>query len=51
MTDEQITDWWRSENGLEDMDMCKIQDFHDVVRAVEAKIAALAAPRSGGEHG
>jgi hypothetical protein len=38
LTDEQIRRWWASDNGLEDMDMCKLDDFRDVVRAVERKL-------------
>ena len=36
LTDEEIRKWWASENGLEDCDMCKIDDFVKVVRAIEA---------------
>jgi hypothetical protein len=32
---KQIHDWWASENGLEDCDMCKLEDFAKVVQAVE----------------
>jgi hypothetical protein len=39
LTDEQIRKWWASENGLEDMDMAKLDDFTAVVRAVLAKAA------------
>lgn len=38
LTDEQIREWWRSENGLEDMDLCDGDDFRTVVRAVEARL-------------
>ena len=38
LTDGEIGDWWRSENGLEDCDMCMFPDFAQVVRAVEAKL-------------
>jgi len=38
LTDEQIRKWWASENGLEDCDMAKLDDFVRVVRAVEAKL-------------
>jgi hypothetical protein len=37
LTDKEISMWWASENGLEDCDMCRIEDFLKVVRAVEAK--------------
>ena len=38
LTDEEIKKWWASENGLEDCDMCKIDDFVMVARAIEAKL-------------
>ena len=41
MSDEHICAWWASENGLEDHDMCKLNDFREVVRAVEAKQDAI----------
>lgn len=44
MTEAQIRDWWSSENGLEDCDLCKIDDFRQVVRAVEAKLYASPLP-------
>lgn len=47
LTDAQIREWWASENGLEDCDLCKIDDFTQVVRAVEEKLsigAAVAEP-------
>ncbi len=37
LTDAQIHDWWRSENSLEDCDMCRFEDFAQVVRAFELK--------------
>lgn len=37
LTVSQIRDWWASENGLEDCEMCKLTDFLRVVRAVEEK--------------
>lgn len=37
LTDAQIHDWWASENGLEDCDLCKLHDFAKVVRALQAK--------------
>lgn len=46
LTDEQIREWWASENGLEDCDMGKLVDFTAVVRAVEAKLCV-----TGGAHG
>lgn len=45
MTDEEIRDWWASENGLEDCDMCKQDDFAKVVRAVEARQGIVAQPK------
>lgn len=38
LTDEEIRKWWASENGLEDCDMCKIDDFVKVVRAIESAL-------------
>jgi hypothetical protein len=38
LTDEEIKKWWASENGLEDCDMCKIDDFLMAVQAIEAKL-------------
>ena len=38
LTDEEIRDWWRIENGLEDCDMAKLVDFTLAVRAIEAKL-------------
>jgi hypothetical protein len=37
LTDEQIYDWWASENGLEDCNTCKLADFTKVVQAVEKR--------------
>lgn len=33
----EIFNWWRGENGFEDHDMCKLQDFSEVVLAVEKR--------------
>lgn len=44
MTLQEIDAWWREDNGLEDCDMCKIQDFTQVVRAVERKHNIKAKP-------
>lgn len=41
LTDGQVHDWWKSENGLEDCDPCKWVDFLAIVRAVEKKLAIL----------
>ena len=38
LTNAEIRGWWASENGLEDFDMSKVDDFAQVVRAIEAKI-------------
>ena len=38
LSDEEITRWWFSENGLEDMIMCKRDDFRAVVRAIESEV-------------
>lgn len=37
MQEGEIFNWWRGENGFEDHDMCKLQDFSEVVRAVEKR--------------
>jgi len=42
LSDAEIRQWWSSENGLEDMDMCKIDDFTTVVRAIERAILGRA---------
>jgi hypothetical protein len=36
LTQQQIEDWWASNHGLEDCDLCRLQDFTKVIRAVEA---------------
>ena len=41
LTDKEIRKWWASENGLEDCDMCKIDDFILVARAIENKLREL----------
>ena len=46
LTTSQIREWWASENGLEDCEMCKLEDFLLVVRAVEEKHGI-----KGGQHG
>lgn len=38
LTDAEIRDWWRIENGLEDCNMAKLVDFTLAVRAIEAKL-------------
>jgi hypothetical protein len=38
LTDEEIHKIWASENGLEDMDMCKYADFLETFRFVERAI-------------
>lgn len=38
LTQEEIHKIWASENGLEDMDMCKYADFLEVFRFVESAI-------------
>lgn len=40
LTDSEIYEWWREDNGLEDCDMCKLFDFTKAVRAFEAYCAA-----------
>ena len=36
LTNAEIRKWWASENGLEDCEMSKLDDFEKVVRAIEA---------------
>ena len=36
LTTQEIREWWASENGLEDCEMSKLDDFEKVVRAIEA---------------
>jgi hypothetical protein len=43
LSDKEIRKWWSSENGLEDMDLCKIDDFTTTVRAIEKFINAWGA--------
>ena len=38
LTTKEIREWWASENGLEDCGMAKLDDFEQVVRAIEAKL-------------
>jgi hypothetical protein len=38
LTDKEVREWWASENGMEDCDMCKLDDFTQVARAIEAKL-------------
>lgn len=40
LTDDEIHKWWASENGMEDADMAKLNDFRDVTRKVEAAVLA-----------
>ena len=37
LSEEQILAWWKSDNGLEDCNLCKLADFRAAVRAVEKK--------------
>ena len=37
LTAKEISMWWASENGLEDCEMSRIEDFLQVVRAVEQR--------------
>lgn len=46
LTDEQVRRWWQRENGLEDCDLCKLDDFMKVARAVEAAHGIT----KGGQH-
>jgi hypothetical protein len=45
LTEHEVYQWWRSENGLEDCDMARIGDFRNIVRSVEAKLRE----KNGGE--
>ena len=38
LTDAQIIEWWASENGLEDCDMAKRDDFVSVVHTIQTKL-------------
>jgi hypothetical protein len=38
LTTQEIREWWASENGLEDCAMSKLNDFEQVVRAIESKL-------------
>lgn len=42
LTELQIWEWWASENGMEDCDMCRFADFKRVVRTVEKKVGVCA---------
>jgi hypothetical protein len=44
LTEHEVYQWWRSENGLEDCDMARIGDFRNIVRSVEAKLREKNAP-------
>lgn len=46
LTDEQIIQWWASENGLEDCDMAVREDFVSVVHAVQARLGFTTQNRS-----
>lgn len=37
LTNAEIRKWWASENGFEDCNMAKLDDFEQVIRAVEGK--------------
>ena len=38
LNNEEIIEWWESENGLESCDLNKLFDFATVVRAVQTKL-------------
>ena len=40
LTDDEIHKWWASENGMEDADMAKLNDFREVTRKVETAVLA-----------
>ncbi len=50
MSEAEIRRWWSSENGFEDLDMCKIDDFRTVVRAVEQATAERLGVKMGDER-
>lgn len=37
LSEKEIREWWSHENGLEDCDPCKLEDFTRMIRAVEEK--------------
>lgn len=41
LTEKQIHDWWARTNGLEDLDLCKQDDFRTMVRAVEDRLGIV----------
>lgn len=43
LTSAEIRKWWAGENGFEDCNMAKLDDFEQVVRAVEGKHGIKAA--------
>lgn len=47
LSDEQVRRWWERDNGLEDCNLCKLDDFMKAVRAVEAAHGIT----KGGQHG
>lgn len=47
LTDAQVRKWWERDNGLEDCNLCKLDDFMKAVRAVEAAHGIT----KGGQHG
>ena len=38
LTEAEIRKWWSGEHRLEDMDMCNIDEFRAVVRAIESEV-------------
>ena len=38
LTDEEIIDWWESDNKLENFDMTNLFDFARAVRTIQAKL-------------
>lgn len=47
LSDEQVRRWWERDNGLEDCNLCKLDDFMKAVRAVETAHGIT----KGGQHG
>ena len=46
LTEKQIHDWWARTNGLEDLDLCKQDDFRTMVRAVEDRLGIVTKERT-----
>jgi len=40
LTEGEIHEWWSSQNGMEDANLCKLNDFREVTRKVETAVLA-----------